>query len=289
MRGEAQLPARLCAILGDPAERAFDLCRKRWIDKFDSVEIAQDDLPQAAIGQHADTGAGIGAAIRIAHGVVAGMDQPARDRLIAADTDVRSLQRVQQIGDRSERRRVERHVGKTLRQRLAAGQGDLAGAAVAVVDDEALQHVVDLVERNVERERGIAIDRRLVFEVTDPAARQHHSFQSEVGGTGRCGGHEQENECQRKIAQQSHRRGPSFEVLATLADKHGEFPADFRPRGGPIRAGWRQLGCRPQSSRGRGATAARRRPPRRRTISRAAAPRRRSKTATGIAPRSSRR
>ena len=96
----------------------------------------------------------------------------------------------------SERVLVERQVLEGLGQRFAARQAQSADAALVVVDDQALQHVVDLFERDGELQGGVAVDRGLVLEVAEAAGRQHHALEREVLGKGEVGKREQ--------AQQSH-------------------------------------------------------------------------------------
>jgi hypothetical protein len=76
-------------------------------------------------------------------------------------------------------------MARGLPQRFLAGQAEAAHAALVVVDDQALQHVVDLVERDGELEVGVAVDRRLVLEVAEAAGRQHHALERQVLGKGR--------------------------------------------------------------------------------------------------------
>jgi hypothetical protein len=80
---------------------------------------------------------------------------------------------------------VERQVLEGLGQRLAPRQAQPADTALVVVDDQALQHVVDLVEIDRELERGVVLDRRLVLEIADAAGRQHDALQRRVLGEGR--------------------------------------------------------------------------------------------------------
>ena len=68
--------------------------------------------------------------------------------------------------------RIERQIAKHLGQRLAPGQANGADSADVVEHDDALEHVVDLVEAHVEDKLGVAVDHRLIFEVADPAGRE---------------------------------------------------------------------------------------------------------------------
>ena len=76
-------------------------------------------------------------------------------------------------GRRIERCPVEREIDKGLRQRLATRQSDLAGGAAIVIDDEAFEDIVDLVERHIEAQCRVAVNHGFIFEITDTAARQH--------------------------------------------------------------------------------------------------------------------
>src|SRR6516162_1406191 len=89
---------------------------------------------------------------------------------------------IEEGGRRVERCPVEGEIDKGLRQRLAAGQSNLAGSAAIVIDDEALEDVVDLVERHVEGQCRVAVDSGLIFEIADTAARQHDPLEREIGG-----------------------------------------------------------------------------------------------------------
>ncbi len=146
------------------------------------------------------------------------MQQPAADRLRRADSDLGALQRVQQIGRGIERGAVERQIDKALRQRLAAGQGDLPGRAAAIVNDEAFQHIVDLVERDIEGERSVAVDLRLVFEVADAAGRQHDPLQHEVGRRGRQGG-AQQKQAGEQASEKGRHHPPPARIYPILSDR----------------------------------------------------------------------
>jgi hypothetical protein len=61
---------------------------------------------------------------------------------------------------------------KVCRSGSLPGQAETADAALVVIDDQALQHVVDLIEGNRELEGGVALDRRLVLEVAEAARRR---------------------------------------------------------------------------------------------------------------------
>ena len=67
-------------------------------------------------------------------------------RLCAGHPHLGTLQRVEERGCRVERCVAERKIDKALRQWLAAGEGDLAGGTTIVIDDEALEDVVDLMK-----------------------------------------------------------------------------------------------------------------------------------------------
>src|SRR6202011_4909576 len=84
-----------------------------------------------------------------------------------------------------ERCPVEREIDKGLRQRLATRQSDLAGGAAIVIDDEAFENIVDLVERHVEAQRRVAVNHGFIFEITDTAARQHDPLEREICGVNR--------------------------------------------------------------------------------------------------------
>ncbi len=60
-------------------------------------------------------------------------------------------------------------------------------AALVVVDDEALQYVVDLVERHGELQRCVVLDRGLVLEVTEAGRRQHDPLEREILRRGKTG------------------------------------------------------------------------------------------------------
>ena len=93
----------------------------------------------------------------------------------------------------SQGRLVERHFPEGLSQRFLARQAEAADAALVVVDDQALQHVVDLIEENCELEGGVALDRRLVLEVAEAARREHHALERKVLGEGRERSHAHNN------------------------------------------------------------------------------------------------
>jgi hypothetical protein len=57
-----------------------------------------------------------------------------------------------------------------LGQRLATGESDLAGGAALVIDDEALQDVVYLVERHVKAQPRVPVDLGFVLEITSIVA-----------------------------------------------------------------------------------------------------------------------
>jgi len=83
------------------------------------------------------------------------------------------------------RHRVERALTRTadpgtLVQGLFPGERDLAEPALVVVDDDALHHVVDLVDPDVEREIHAALDVGLVLEVSDTACREQHPAEREL-------------------------------------------------------------------------------------------------------------
>ncbi len=186
MRVQCQNPAAGIAIGRDARQRRLNLALQLQVGERDRVGVLQQELLQPLVGHHADPRAGLGDAVGAAHRLVVDMQQPAADRLRCHDQDLGALQRVEQIDLGIERPPPERQIGEALGQRLAPGQCDVADRPLRIVDDEAFHHVVDLVERHVEAQRRIAVNLRLVFEITDPAGRQHHPLQHQVGRAGQA-------------------------------------------------------------------------------------------------------
>ena len=78
--------------------------------------------------------------------------------------------------------RLERQAAKRFAQGLLARQRNRADAALVVVDDDALQHVVDLIAAHAEGQSGVAARTRLVLEVADAARREHHAAELKPAG-----------------------------------------------------------------------------------------------------------
>ena len=141
-------------------DKAVSTWRCNWGSaKSDGVDLLQHELLQPGIGHHADPRAGFGDPAGARDGFFIDMHEPAADGFGRGDPDLGALQRIEESDGGAERGAVERQVDKALGQGLAAGQGDGARRTAGIVDDEAFQDVVDLVERHVEGERGIALDR----------------------------------------------------------------------------------------------------------------------------------
>ena len=83
--------------------------------------------------------------------------------------DLGALQAGQQLGRRSQVLFGERQVAEGLLQRFEARQTDRSDTALVVVNDDAFQHVIDLVETDVQVKNRIAIDHRLVLVIGDAA------------------------------------------------------------------------------------------------------------------------
>ncbi len=79
---------------------------------------------------------------------------------------------------------AERQAAKTLRQRIGVGEIESADAAAIVEHDEALQHIVDLIEPDFQLHGRVALDVRLIFVQAEAAGRQQDSFEREIGGLG---------------------------------------------------------------------------------------------------------
>jgi hypothetical protein len=114
-----------------------------------------------------------------------------------------------------------------LRQRLAAGRSNLAGGAAIVIDDEALEDVVDLVERHVEAQSRVAVDRGFIFEIADTAARQHDPLEREIGSI------------RRPDQGEKSRQAPSSNHRARLSELHDPCQSLWRFCGETARfGGW---------------------------------------------------
>ena len=92
---------------------------------------------------------------------------------------------MRRAGAEFERCPVEREIDKGLRQGLATRQSDLAGGAVVVIDDEAFENIVDLVERHIQAQCSVAVNHGFILEITDTAARQHDPLEREICGVNR--------------------------------------------------------------------------------------------------------
>ena len=125
---QAEPPLARQAIGGDPGQRGVDLALQFGVGERDRLDILQDDLLQSGRRHDADPRPGLGDAAGSGHGLLIDMHEPAAERSRADNADLRPLQRIQQIDRRIQRRRIERQVGKALRQRLASRQSDFAGA-----------------------------------------------------------------------------------------------------------------------------------------------------------------
>jgi hypothetical protein len=90
--------------------------------------------------------------------------QASAHRLCAGHPQFGTLSGVEERGYRIECCAVEGKIDKALRQRLAAGQSDLAGGAAIAIGDEALEDAVDLVNRHVGVPCRVTFDRRFIFE-----------------------------------------------------------------------------------------------------------------------------
>ncbi|MGD9886180.1 MAG: hypothetical protein AB7U95_39425, partial [Reyranella sp.] len=67
-------------------------------------------------------------------------------------------------------------------------------AALVVIDDQAFQHVVDLLQSDRQLEGGVALDSGLVLELSQPAGRQHDALQRKLLGGGQSGKRKQAHE-----------------------------------------------------------------------------------------------
>ena len=169
----------------DGDQRLADLVAQRGIGELQVLCVFEDELLQAAVGVERDPRA-LHRALVVGQrdAVLLDRHDAAGDRTASAHRDLSPLQGLQQLGRRTQRILVERKVLERLRQRFATRQAEPAHAALVVIDDQALQHVVDLAERHRELQGRVALDARLVFEIAETARGEHDPLQREVLGKG---------------------------------------------------------------------------------------------------------
>jgi hypothetical protein len=142
-------------------------------------------LLNSAIGQQGDPVARDHKAIGAARGLLDHSQQASAHRLCAGHPHLGTLQGIQEGGRRVECCSVEGEIDKGLGQRLATRQSDLTGGAAIVIDDEAFENIVDLVERHIQAQCRVAVNHGFVLEITDTAARQHDPLEREICGVNR--------------------------------------------------------------------------------------------------------
>ncbi len=199
------------ALLRFPAERVQCLSDTRTqcrIGDLDAVGILQYELPHAVRTEQGDAGPlhrrrRLTLWRRQRFGDALGMDQPPGHRTRALHRDLDALQAVQVVDRRAQRLGSERHIAEACAGVVAAWQFNGADAAGAVEHHQRGQHVIHLIERHIEAERGRSIHLGLVFEVADAGGRQHHPLEAEIRGDGR--GRAEQQKCQ---CQPSHRVPP---------------------------------------------------------------------------------
>jgi hypothetical protein len=173
----AERAAVLDPVLGDGFQGRVDLGSQFGIDEGDGLGLLQDKLAHALGRDQADPVALGGAeAVGQGHGLGPGAQDAAFEVAVASRAQLRALQGVEQGGRGLQRLGPERQIAERLGQRLAPRQADLTDDARVVVDHDGFEHVVDLVEADPERQVRVARDLGHVFEVADPAARQHDPF-----------------------------------------------------------------------------------------------------------------
>ncbi len=178
---------------GDFHECVGDPSLQLGVGEGQGVRFLKDELLQAPVGHQADTVTRDGpAAVGEPHRLGDGAQHTALERARALYLDLGALQRVEQRHRRGQCFGPEWQVAEELPERLAAGQADRADAALVVVDDDALEHVVDLVEPYLERQHGVALDHRLMLEIADAAGGQHNPPERQIArragpGRGRKG------------------------------------------------------------------------------------------------------
>ena len=182
---DLQRAAVLDPVRGDGFERLVHLGLQLRVGERDRLGLLQDELPNALGRDQADPVAdGRAQAVGQGDGLGPGAEDASHQVAIAGRADLGALQAVEQRRRGFERIGPERQVAEHLGQGLPARQADLTDAAGVVVDHDAFQHVVDLVEVDLEGEFRVALDLGRILEVTDPAARQHDPLEHELAGRG---------------------------------------------------------------------------------------------------------
>ena len=176
-------------VAGDGVEPGIDLGLETGVDELKRAGFLEDELLEPAGRHDADAVTGNGAgALPEPLGLGHHPDQAALDLARARGPDLGALQRVQQRRRRSEVPGLDRQAAEYLVERFAPGEADGGGAAALVEDDDALQHVVHLIEPDDKRKLRVAGDHHLVFEIADAAARQHDPLERQGLGADRGAG-----------------------------------------------------------------------------------------------------
>jgi hypothetical protein len=106
-----------------------------WIDKGDAVGIFQDELLGPAISQQGHAVARDRKAVGAVRCLFDDTQQASAHRFGAGHPHLGTLQGIEEGGRGVERCPVEGEIDKSLRQRLATRQSDLAGSAAIVIAD----------------------------------------------------------------------------------------------------------------------------------------------------------
>ena len=177
------------AVLAHGGQRLADLLAQGRIVELQVLRLFEDELLHRAVGgQHRNAVAlALLAAVLADDGFRRHGDDPAAQHARTGNGNLRPLQRLHQRSQRAQRVLAERQAAERLLERFLARQADAADAALVVVHDEALQHVVDLVEADVELELGVAVDLCLVFEIANATGRQHDALERQLLRRGRQG------------------------------------------------------------------------------------------------------
>ena len=171
----------------------FKLALDGVVEKTHRVRLLENELLDAGAGHQADPVPGDGALL-VGQGNRLGLnaDQAAAQLTRPGGDQFGAALGIEQGHRRGQIARFERKVAEYLAQRVAAGKTDRADPPDAVVDDKALEHVVDLVEAQIERQFRVAVDHGLVLVIGDAAGRQHDALQLEfLRRHARCEGTEE--------------------------------------------------------------------------------------------------
>ncbi len=121
---------------------------------------------------------------RIAHHLRLARDVEdlARDRLRCRDGDRSAAELIEQLRQRRVARQVHREARQRPLDRLPRGVGHAPHLPpVQVAEHHALEHVVDLVRLEVDRDRAVALDVSLVFEVAHAGRVEDHPCDGQAG------------------------------------------------------------------------------------------------------------